>query len=57
MAKLKEEQTLARISIGEKLCKKCLLDLDLSNFCIKSASADGYQSWCKKCTNETKKKK
>jgi uncharacterized protein YdaU (DUF1376 family) len=57
MEKIKEQQTMARKEAGKKICKKCNLELDLTNFCVKSASADGYQSWCKVCTNKTKQEK
>jgi len=52
MAKMKEEK---RANVTHKLCKgECGLDKDISNFCKKSASQDGYQSWCKACTNAKK---
>ena len=52
MAKMKEEKST---NVTHKLCKgECGLDKDISNFCKKSASQDGYQSWCKACTNAKK---
>ena len=53
MAKIKEEKMA---NIIEKKCSgHCNTIKSINNFCKKSASADGYQSWCKECTNNKKK--
>ena len=53
MAKIKEEKMA---NIIEKKCSGyCSTIKSINNFCKKSASADGYQSWCKECTNNKKK--
>lgn len=53
MRAIKEEKIAA---IVNKQCKgSCGLVKSIDNFCKKAASADGYQSWCKSCTNEKKK--
>lgn len=52
MAKQKEE---ARENITEKKCNgECGLVKNLTEFCKKAAAKDGYQSWCKSCTNKLK---
>ena len=53
MRAVKEEKIA---NIVSKQCKgNCGLVKSIDNFCKKSASADGYQSWCKSCTNDKKK--
>jgi len=52
MAKQKEE---TRKNITEKQCGYCEQRLLISEFNIKSAAKDGYQTNCKKCVNEIKK--
>jgi len=42
-------------TITEKQCTKCTTIKPIINYCKKSASADGYQSWCKPCNNTHKK--
>ena len=56
MKALKEEKIK---NLTHKDCKgECgRTNLDIINFNKKSASADGYQSWCKKCTLENKQKR
>ncbi len=50
----RKEETIANIQ--SKQCKgQCGQVKSIDNFCKKSASADGYQSWCKTCTNDKKK--
>jgi hypothetical protein len=43
-------------TITEKSCKKCTILKSIINYCKKTASADGFQSWCKQCTNQSKNK-
>jgi hypothetical protein len=52
MKSIKEEKIA---TITEKKCTKCTTIKPIINYCKKSASADGYQSWCKQCTNTLKK--
>lgn len=52
MKAIKEEKMA---TITEKQCTKCTTLKPIINYCKKSASADGYQSWCKPCTNQLKK--
>ena len=53
MTKIKENKMA---TITEKKCSGyCNTIKNINNFCKKSASADGYQSWCKECTNNKKK--
>lgn len=53
MRAIKEEKIA---TIVNKQCKgSCGQVKSLDNFCKKAASADGYQSWCKSCTNDKKK--
>ena len=58
MLKIKLEK---RENVTEKICKHINCDIKIAqpidNFCKKSASADGYQSFCKKCTNRIKMEK
>ena len=50
----RKEENIA--NIVNKLCKgDCGQIKSIDNFCKKTASADGYQSWCKLCTNNKKK--
>jgi hypothetical protein len=42
-------------TITEKSCKKCTILKPIINYCKKTASADGFQSWCKQCTALCKK--
>ncbi len=50
----RKEETIANIQ--SKQCKgHCAQVKPIDNFCKKAASADGYQSWCKSCTNDKKK--
>lgn len=58
---MKERREEIRANITEKKCSKpdCTLTgqfQPVTNFCKKAGSADGYQSWCKTCTNLNKKK-
>lgn len=39
-----------------KVCTKCKIEQDLSNFHKKKRSKDGLQSWCKKCSNVRNRK-
>lgn len=41
----------------KKECSCCGEILEFEHFCKSSRSASGYQSWCKHCTNEFKKRK
>ena len=50
----KKEETIANI-ISKQYKGNCGQVKSIDNFCKKSASADGYQSWCKTCTNDKKK--
>jgi len=45
------------IEIKEKQCRSCQKVLEISQFCKKAASADGYQSYCKPCILFIKQKK
>lgn len=50
----RKEENIA--NIVSKQCKgDCCQIKSIDNFCKKTASADGYQSWCKLCTNNKKK--
>ena len=50
----RKEEIMA--NIVSKQCKgQCGQVKSIDNFCKKAASADGYQSWCKSCTNNKKK--
>lgn len=40
-----------------KVCKKCELELDISNFYRNSTYKDGYSSKCKKCQRIADKRK
>lgn len=42
---------------SQKECCHCEKILDIENFCKSSKTSSKRQSWCKKCTNEYKKKK
>lgn len=44
-----------KATITEKSCKKCNILKPIINYCKKTASADGFQSWCKQCTALCKK--
>ncbi|AYV75879.1 MAG: hypothetical protein Terrestrivirus3_148 [Terrestrivirus sp.] len=52
MAKQKVE---TRKNVTEKQCGYCKQRLSISEFNIKTAAKDGYQTNCKKCVNEIKK--
>ncbi len=50
----RKQETIANIQ--NKQCKgHCGQVKPINDFCKKAASADGYQSWCKSCTNDKKK--
>lgn len=48
------KQKSEKITKTEKDCKNCKNIKTVENFLKKSSSVDGYQSWCKDCTNEAK---
>lgn len=52
---INQQKELSKESIKEKECKFCNQILDISNFYKKSASKDGYQSYCKPCIYKIKK--
>ena len=59
---IKRSQTMAiqretiRKDLTEKVCSKCKLNKDISEFGKKSDTKDGYQSYCRACINIVKKK-
>ena len=40
-----------------KICKKCGVEKEVSNFSKQTKSADGYYSWCKECAKEYRYKR
>lgn len=49
-----EQREQIRASITHKDCRHCNKNKEVSAFCKKSAAKDGYQSFCKDCTNRIK---
>jgi hypothetical protein len=41
---------------GEKVCAKCKEETELTNFYVDRTKKDGRKTYCKKCSNEQKKK-
>jgi hypothetical protein len=39
-----------------KVCTKCKVEKEVTLFLKRSATKDGYNGWCKECSNETTKK-
>lgn len=54
-----QKEELRKVAITHKVCAHpdCQENKPISEFCKKSASKDGYQSWCKECTNKLKREK
>lgn len=53
---MKHKREQLRASVTEKECRACGQMLSVEMFCRKAAAADGYQPYCKPCTQLKKKK-
>ena len=42
--------------IGEKVCAKCKEEMELAKFYVDRTKKDGRKTYCKKCSNEQKKR-
>lgn len=43
------------VVMKQKICKKCMIEKEIEDFCLQKSAIDGLYSWCKDCAKKYRK--